>query len=302
MENVVGVMITQSLPIDLAKISDPISIDSFYKFILVINRSGTYSETEHGNICLIETGVNLGGAGGFELGIRKALEFSPQWVWTTDDDARAEKSDLLSVLVEHAKKYNLDLCSPLIVEPENQENLSFPYGKKAHRIWKRSETINFESISNQAHLFNGTLFRSSILNEIGLPIREMFIRGDEQEYLMRFKKNGNKIATCTGAAMIHPGGSRELYRVFPGILRICIPNSDLKFWFQIRNRGFNTRVYKKFDWALVDFYRYCAFFFFRKKPMPRTFVQVLKIYMFGFKKNLNNDLFLQSKIHVSEFF
>ena len=36
---------------------------------------------------VINTGKNLGGAGGFYIGMKKAIELGADWIWVADDDA-----------------------------------------------------------------------------------------------------------------------------------------------------------------------------------------------------------------------
>ncbi|NEW37219.1 glycosyltransferase, partial [Nocardia cyriacigeorgica] len=43
---------------------------------------------------------NLGGAGGFALGILHALSLGADWVWLADDDGRPEGPEVLATLLD----------------------------------------------------------------------------------------------------------------------------------------------------------------------------------------------------------
>lgn len=285
-KKIVGVMVTQSLPSELEELTRPIPLEQFDTYILIVNSIGENYETTIKNLRIVNTGKNLGGAGGFSLGIQLALQHSPDWIWTSDDDARPEDALVLSNLISCAETHDLNVCAPIIVEPDQNERLSFPFWIGRKRVWMRSKLDPFEILSGQAHLFNGTLFRASAINEVGIPLAELFIRGDEQEYLMRFRKFNKKVASCSRAAMIHPGAGEDLFPVFPGLLKVSLPRSEVKLWYQIRNRGFNVREYKRIDWLVIDFYRYSAYCLIQKKPKLKLLRTIFSLYLLGLRRNL----------------
>ena len=45
---------------------------------------------------------NLGGAGGFALGMLHALSLGADWVWLADDDGRPQDTEVLATLLNHA--------------------------------------------------------------------------------------------------------------------------------------------------------------------------------------------------------
>jgi rhamnopyranosyl-N-acetylglucosaminyl-diphospho-decaprenol beta-1,3/1,4-galactofuranosyltransferase len=219
--------------------------------------------------------------------MREALALNPDWIWTCDDDAIPETDSIIEVLSGTAIQRSRDLVAPIIVAPEDLLRLSFPFRNGLKRVWERNQIEAFEFIEGQAHLFNGTLFSVSMLNQIGLPDSRLFIRGDEQEFLFRIIKSGFKVGTTTNIAMIHPSGENELYPTLFGILRIPIPNSNIKCSYQIRNRGYLTRKYRRVDWAMVDFFRYVSFFLLRLRPQFDSFGSFTRIYLDGIMGDLD---------------
>jgi rhamnopyranosyl-N-acetylglucosaminyl-diphospho-decaprenol beta-1,3/1,4-galactofuranosyltransferase len=248
--------------------------------ILVVNSEGVPSVTDDGIMRIIRTGKNLGGAGGFARGMEEALLLGATWVWTCDDDALPSTENLVSDLLHVAKSTQLDLVAPIIVSPENHLRLSFPFRDRYRRIWDVA-SLKKDIILNQAHLFNGTLFSSKILQSVGLPDARLFIRGDEQEFLFRIIRAGFKCGTITKSVIIHPSGEDELYPAFFGILRISVPSSAFKFKYQTRNRGYLTRKYARFDWFSIDLLRYVSFFLMRRHPSFKGFRISLSLYTWG---------------------
>src|SRR5262249_57109632 len=78
---------------------------------------------------------NLGGAGGFALGILHALALGADWVWLADDDGRPADVRVLQTLLEEAKRRDLAVISPVVVNIDDPERLAFPLRKGLS--WKR---------------------------------------------------------------------------------------------------------------------------------------------------------------------
>ena len=57
---------------------------------------------------------NLGGAGGFALGMLHALALGADWVWCADDDGHPDGPDVLRTLLDCAERYQLDQVSPVV--------------------------------------------------------------------------------------------------------------------------------------------------------------------------------------------
>lgn len=50
---------------------------------------------------------NLGGAGGFALGMLHALALGADWVWLADDDGRSRDAEVLTTLLDCAHRHGL---------------------------------------------------------------------------------------------------------------------------------------------------------------------------------------------------
>src|SRR5262245_24274908 len=78
---------------------------------------------------------NLGGAGGFALGMLHALALGADWVWCADDDGRPADETVLQTLLSCAKRHDLAQVSPMVCDFENPQRLAFPLRRGL--VWRR---------------------------------------------------------------------------------------------------------------------------------------------------------------------
>ena len=149
---------------------------------------------------------NLGGAGGFALGILHALAMGADWVWLADDDGRPQDPDVLSALLACAEKHGLAEVSPMVCDMGDPERLAFPLRRGI--VWRRRvselRTGTEDLLPGIASLFNGALFRASTLEAVGVPDLRLFMRGDEVEVHRRLVRSGLPFGTCLNAVYLHP--------------------------------------------------------------------------------------------------
>lgn len=189
----------------------------------------------------LESRRNLGGAGGFALGMLLALAHGADWVWLADDDGHAHGPDVLATLLACAEKYGLAEVSPMVCDIDDPEQLAFPLRRGL--VWRRrvselrTETAQ-DLLPGIASLFNGALFRASALEAIGVPDLRLFIRGDEVEMHRRLVRSGLPFGTCLDAVYLHPCGSDEFKPILGGRMHTQYPDNPTKRFFTYRNRGY----------------------------------------------------------------
>ncbi|MFO7165144.1 MAG: glycosyltransferase, partial [Mycolicibacterium hassiacum] len=69
---------------------------------------------------------NLGGAGGFALGMLHALALGADWVWLADDDGRPADDGVLAELLACAARHRLAAVSPMVCDVNDPGRLAFP--------------------------------------------------------------------------------------------------------------------------------------------------------------------------------
>jgi rhamnopyranosyl-N-acetylglucosaminyl-diphospho-decaprenol beta-1,3/1,4-galactofuranosyltransferase len=184
---------------------------------------------------------NLGGAGGFALGMLHALALGADWVWLADDDGRPADSEVLATLLACADKYGLAEVSPMICDLDDPQRLAFPLRRGL--VWRRRvdeirKGPGDELLAGIAHLFNGALFRAATLEATGVPDLRLFIRGDETELHRRLLRSGLPFGTCLNTAYLHPQGGDEFRPILGGRMHTQYPDNASKRFFTYRNRGY----------------------------------------------------------------
>ncbi|WP_132993407.1 glycosyltransferase [Gordonia zhaorongruii] len=192
---------------------------------------------------------NLGGAGGFALGMLHALALGADWVWCADDDGRPEGPQVLSALLACADAHHLGQVSPVVVNIADPDALAFPLRRGL--VWRRRRSELFTDPETGAHddgsddllpgiasLMNGALFSSETLEKIGVPDLRLFFRGDEVEMHRRLVRSGIAFGTCLTTAYLHPDGSDEFRPILGGRMHTQYPDNEVKRFFTYRNRGY----------------------------------------------------------------
>jgi len=188
---------------------------------------------------------NLGGAGGFALGMLHAMALGAGWIWLADDDGRAADDHVLATLVELADRRGLAAVSPTVADAADPDRLAFSVRRGL--TWHRSRAAlaadvghgaDHELLPGIAALFNGALFRTSTLDVIGVPDLRLFIRGDEVEMHRRLVRSGLPFGTCLDAVYLHPCGSDEFRPILGGRMHTQYPDNTTKRFYTYRNRGY----------------------------------------------------------------
>ncbi|MBB4906935.1 galactofuranosyltransferase GlfT1 [Actinophytocola algeriensis] len=225
---------------------------------------------------------NLGGAGGFALGMLHALSMGAEWVWCADDDGRPADENVLEVLLAEAEKRNLAEISPVVSNIETPDRLAFPLRRGL--TWKRSAAeLGTDFLPGIASLFNGALFRASALDVIGVPDYRLFFRGDEVEIHRRLTRSGLRFGTSLKVAYLHPDGSDEFKPMLGGRLHAQDPENEVKRYYTYRNRGYLLSQPGLRKIGMLELVRFGLYFIGTKRD-PKAFFQWLKLVRQGRKE------------------
>ena len=212
---------------------------------------------------------NLGGAGGFALGMLHALATGADLVWCADDDGRPEGPEVLATLMACMDRHGLAEVSPVVCDLAEPDRLAFPLRRGV--VWRRWRSELFadgeggdrgagdpgagvpgagvpgaagpsrtdtDLLPGIASLFNGALFTADCLDRVGVPDLRLFIRGDEVEMHRRLVRSRLPFGTCLTTAYLHPQGSDEFKPILGGRMHTQFPDDPVKRHFTYRNRGY----------------------------------------------------------------
>lgn len=193
------------------------------KVLIIDNAStdGTYEQIsdliDGDNVLYKNTGENIGGAGGFNFGIKEAVKLGCDYVWLMDDDCIV-RSDALSELIAYAEHINGDfgfLSSAVLWSDGSICNMT---------VQRKSIMRSVTDFSSEGQKVMLASFVSLFLNvkaieKCGLPIKEFFIWGDDWEYTSRISKEYanyfvpksvavHKSSSNIGVNIVDDGGDR----------------------------------------------------------------------------------------------
>ena len=152
---------------------------------------------------------NLGGAGGFHLGLKQAYGDGFDRIWLMDDDVvpapdclavllaqdeaclMAVREDTSGRLVEKAAT-RFDLGNPLSLKPKTGM-VETDYGTRA----AMPERVELENVA-----FEGFLVRRDVVGRIGLPDPAYFIFYDDVDYAIRARRAGYRIWAVRDAVLV----------------------------------------------------------------------------------------------------
>lgn len=201
MEKIVAVVVTYNRKELLQKCIQSLLVQSEVCDILIINNNSV-DGTEHmlknfsdyERVITYNMSENLGGAGGFNYGIKKALELQYDYMWLMDDDC-IPYMDALESLLAADKIFNGDygwLSSRVEWTDGSLCKMNIP----------KTVIINGPKIQRAVQATFVSLFiKSEVVREVGLPIADFYIWGDDVEYTRRitkrFHKTGYWVQTST---------------------------------------------------------------------------------------------------------
>jgi rhamnopyranosyl-N-acetylglucosaminyl-diphospho-decaprenol beta-1,3/1,4-galactofuranosyltransferase len=218
---------------------------------------------------------NLGGAGGFALGMLHALSLGAEWVWLGDDDGRPADEHVLATLMEEAQRRKLAVVSPVVANIEHPDRLAFPLRRGL--TWKRQTSeLGTDFLPGIASFFNGALFRASTLDVVGVPDYRLFFRGDEVEIHRRVVRSGLPFGTSLRAVFVHPDGSAEFKPMLRGRFHAQDPEDPVKRYYTYRNRGYLLSQPGMRKIGALEVFRFGLYFLVVRRD-PRAFGEWLRL-------------------------
>ncbi|VAX33365.1 Glycosyl transferase, family 2? [hydrothermal vent metagenome] len=226
---------------------------------------------------------NTGGAGGFHEGVKRCHESGFDWVWLMDDDG-IPAEDQLAELLDKSVKNNLLMVGPLVIDNNNEQVLTF----------RRADMDDIENsvdalkayavngiIYNCIFAFNGTLISMKVVEKIGNIKREMFIWGDEKEYVLRAESNNIKTGTVITALHRHPARIASRAKVLFGFLGKVSIRTDPKAHIYYRNLGYQHGKYYSVKKKLKILTKYTFYFLINSRLDIKELIKFYRYYLDG---------------------
>ena len=156
------------------------------------------------NITYCNTGANIGGAGGFNYGMRKAVEHGYDYVWVMDDDC-IPNPDTLEKLMDADRTLggpvNYGYLSSVVLWTDGTEcKMNRQKIKKAY--YENVHYLKDSIIQVEQSTFVSILFPAATVKKVGLPIKEFFIWGDDIEYTRRITVRNSMPSFMVGNSQV----------------------------------------------------------------------------------------------------
>jgi rhamnopyranosyl-N-acetylglucosaminyl-diphospho-decaprenol beta-1,3/1,4-galactofuranosyltransferase len=188
-------------------------------------------------VVVLRSETNIGGAGGFALGIARAFAAGHDWIWLLDDDAIARPDALARLLaaVTGPAAGAGAVCGAVRefgdIALQHRRHYHHPTGleQPLPRTAYAGPPCPVDTAS-----FVGFLVSAAAVAEVGFPDRGFFLAYDDTEYSLRLGRAGLRIWLVPDSVVEHLRERRARLRAGP---------FGRKHYFTIRNRIAVARCY-----------------------------------------------------------
>jgi len=182
-------IIRQTRCVQKIYVIDNASSDGTYEYL------GAHAYLENSKIGYHRMRCNSGSAGGFSFGIRVAMEDGFDYMWTMDDDGLPADTCLEELFQHRDGRYFL---SPFVISETGE------IGERLQCMLSlKGVSKNGDMIFGYAYPMNGILLSRRLIEDVGFPDAKYFIRGEENEYLLRAQQQGYQAVTAMRAHFYH---------------------------------------------------------------------------------------------------
>lgn len=233
------------------------------KIVVVDNASADGSEeklkSEFGDsIHLIQTGTNLGGAGGFNTGMKYVMEnHDSEYIWLLDNDVVIQKNSLNELLNTIKSDEKIMAVGSMIMQLENPETIN-EIGARlnwvAGKIALNDHAINFNELkSKEAREVEycaaaSLLKKRKAIEEVGYW-EELFIHYDDVDWCLKVQEKGYKVFCNPKSIVFH----ESMYRKQPTWIKYYNARNLLYLYARHKPCMFLFSFFKFFSWTMYFF-------------------------------------------------
>lgn len=228
---------------------------------------------------------NLGSSGGQYSGLKYAFENGYDLFWCMDDDGIPDKNCLENLVSDMSYIGYSGVIGPTVLSISNNDLLAFSHLHNRKEILVKYSDLELITdkngiIHDRINFFNGVLISHDVVKSCGLPIRDMFIWGDELEYNARISSFGFKAVSTKNALFYHPADRINYYYIFLlGRLNKVIFTNTSRDLYVYRNHFYVIFKYSgkyAFLWVLFTY-----LYFHIKSFRINEIIKIVKYSFFG---------------------
>lgn len=221
-----------------------------FEVIVVDNDSSDGSEEtlrkRYPQHVIIQSGANLGFAGGTNVGLRYALGHGASYAWLLNNDTLVEPDALTELVKRMQEKPSAGLCGSTLVYHSDQSKIQ-AYGGATYNKWlstsrhigqdaPRGQEVDTEEVERQLDYLVGAscLASRALLEEVGLLSEDYFLYYEELDWATR-AKGRYTLAFAPESVVYHKEGGSI------GSSSDGAKKSRLADYYGVRNRLLYTR-------------------------------------------------------------
>lgn len=243
---IAAVVVTHNRPALLRQVIDALQTQTRRPDVVYIVDNASRTETQAllartRGVVVLRSEVNLGGTGGFTLGMQRARAGGCDWIWLLDDDAipRAEGLEKLEQALLDLPSTTGAVCGTV----REFGDLALMHRRRFTNLLGIERCLPREAYHTQpveidTGSFVGFLASTVAVEAVGLPDTAFFLAYDDTEYSLRLKRAGFDLWLVPDSIVDH-------MRAAEGRLRSTM--FERKHYFNIRNRIVVKREYAIFN-------------------------------------------------------
>ena len=211
-KRVAAVVVTYNRKDTLLRSVDALMAQTVPVDVLIVDNASTDGTAEaladrlNERVKYHNTGANLGGAGGFQHGVRLAVQEGYDLLWLMDDDCIPDPTALEALLsADKELEGNYGFLSGMAYWRDG--NLC---NMNVQKTGIKSKIEDFDSpiVPVMMATFVSVLIPAEKVRQVGLPIKEFFIWSDDLEYTRRLSRRYPCYAV-TGSRVLHDMHSND---------------------------------------------------------------------------------------------
>ncbi len=163
---------------------------------------------------VLENPENLGGAGGFNAGMRWSLEKCPaaDYLWLLDNDVQADENALKALVSVMESHPDAAICGSRIMNRDHRGELieigafiDYHFGDIRRNMPGEKELENPDAVFEVDYVAACSLLARAIhVRKLGLWHEKFFIYWDDMEWGARFNAAGYKVLASNASVVYHP--------------------------------------------------------------------------------------------------
>ena len=194
----------------------------------------------HADLDVVHLSTNVGGAGGFAVGIERALTHAPDLLWLLDDDTVPTKTaadELVGAWLAYSEaargrprgrstaRRPAVLASKVVWTDGRDHPMNTPRAKPDALPGERRAAARVGCVPIRSASFVSVMCDAGVVARRGVPVADYFVWNDDFEYTTRLLR-GNRGLYCPASVVVHKTGTFGAIDADPGE----------RFFHEVRNK------------------------------------------------------------------